>query len=151
MRDEEKELIEGWLRLVLGPPGFPMEPKAPPNPKEIARLLRLGPIPEYAQHWLADLFEPKELPSGFRAIIKLDARSRQKEAISRRDEHFAVEIWKLEKEGLGTVEAIRTLEGPGNERQGFRKNKAGAPVIKAIEEALTPARRFMGWKSTDKN
>jgi hypothetical protein len=109
------ETLMAWGKLALG------WPRPAPDPKEIARLLRLGePVPEFAQRWLAELFSGE---GALQLVLKTNGRAAQKYETEQANLRKALEIASAMNRGKTIVEAIREIM-PVDERQAYRALEA---------------------------
>jgi hypothetical protein len=117
----------------LGNPWNPEEKNLPPDPKELARLLRLlKPIPGFAQEWLADLIDPHDgLYDGTRLIFDQDRRAAQKFNTKHEELEKALVIAKVMDCGLTLSEAIEVVM-PKQRRQAYAMWKSAEPMVNSI-------------------
>jgi hypothetical protein len=129
--DLDRETFMAWGKLVFGE--FWKKDSnldAPPDLKEIARLLRLGkPVPPTQQAWLADLLDP---PSdgigydGFRLILAREGRAAQKFETEWKGFNTAISIAMAMERGKSLNQAIDEVM-PGKRRQGYAIWSAAQP------------------------
>ena len=135
--DLDKETFMAWGRLVFGEFGSGSKEAAPPDPKEIARLLRLGkPVPFFVQDWLADLLDaPDDKKIGYDGVslvLTVDRRAAQKFGTKIRAFQKAFAIQKMMDCGLSLAEAIEKVM-PGQREQGYAVWRTAKPFIEYIK------------------
>jgi hypothetical protein len=137
--DLDEETFLAWGNLVFRP--F-VEEVPPPDPREIARILRLGrQVPRFVQDWLADLIDP---PPDSVGELKFELKR------SGRGARRLETAWNEYQKSLAiraAMERGKTLSGaisevmPGKQRQGYRPWKSTQRVFEVIEEVSDKIRR----------
>jgi hypothetical protein len=117
--DLDEETFFAWGTLILLRASI--EELPPPDPKEIARILRLGrQVPTFVQDWLADLIDPPPDSIGeLKFVLKRNGRAVQKFETIWKEHQKGLAIMAAMERGKSVTEAIAEIM-PGKARQGFR-------------------------------
>jgi len=106
------EELVAWGRVIFG---------RPPDAKELARLLRSGPVPSFVQSWLADCLDmPPDGDKRIRLIFKSSGNESRKLRTQKKDILRGLAIMEAMERGLSTDVAIGEVLGPNKLRQGKR-------------------------------